>query len=53
MSDRISNATKEAVFDAVRHLSPDQVHQLFIELAAATKSLADDYDSKLADVICG
>jgi hypothetical protein len=52
MSDKISNSTKEDIFDAVRHLAPDELHTLFSELAAQTKQLADEYDNRLAGIIC-
>ena len=42
---------KQEVFDAVRFLSPTDLHQMFAELAEATKQLAEDYDKKLGDLI--
>lgn len=52
MDDRRIQRAKEEVFDAVRFLAPDEVHRLFKELTDATKKLADDYDRKLAEIVC-
>lgn len=52
MEDRRIIRAKEEVFDAVRFLAPDELHRLFQELADDMKNLADEYDRKLAFVIC-
>jgi hypothetical protein len=52
MDDRSIIRAKEAVFDAVRFLAPDEAQRLLQELADSMKKLADEYDSNLASVIC-
>jgi len=49
--DQKITRAKEQVFDAVRFLSPSEVHELFKDLASATEKLADEYDRKLGDLI--